>query len=490
VKVHIEHGDIHRVDLKTRMPFKYGIATMTETPHVFVRLWVLADGKPSVGMAADHLPPKWFTKDPDKPIAVEIDEMLRVIQNALRLAEGLSADSPFDTWLRLEEAQAEWGEQVRLPPLLTQFGTSLVERALIEAVCYAEGRPLHELLRANQFCIRPGDIYYELAGRAPAEFLPERPLERIVVRHTVGLLDPLTDEDIPAGERLDDGLPKSLVACIRSYGLRHFKIKLSGEWERDRDRLEQIAAVMDVYAPSDYAFSLDGNEQFPSLSAFSEYWRNLRLQIALAGFLDHLLFIEQPVHRSTALRFDTEDEVRSLRALAYIDKGEVRSLPLGVLLPPLIIDESDAHSNSLWLALSRGYAGTSHKNCKGIFKSVANYCLLEKLRREEPSRQLVLSGEDLANIGPVALLQDLAVCAALGIQSVERNGHHYFAGLSMFPADMQRRVLKCHGDLYRPSRDGWPTLNIRDGAVDVRSVFAAPFGVGFPVDVEQFELVA
>ena len=26
-------GDIHLVDLETRLPFRYGIATMTEAPH-------------------------------------------------------------------------------------------------------------------------------------------------------------------------------------------------------------------------------------------------------------------------------------------------------------------------------------------------------------------------------------------------------------------------------------------------------------------------
>src|SRR5262249_51208619 len=186
------------------------------------------------------------------------------------------------------------------------------------------------------------------------------------------------------------------------------------------------------------------------------------------------LFIEQPVHRAQALRFEPEDEL---------------SLELWPRQPALIIDESDAHTNSLWLALERGYAGTSHKNCKGIFKSIINRCLLEKLRRDDPQRPLLLSGEDLANIGPVALLQDLAVCAALGIESVERNGHHYFAGLSMFPAEVQRQMLNSHGDLYCPSRDGWPTLNIHDGRMDLRSVNSAPFGVKASVDVEAFERV-
>src|SRR5207244_1292569 len=98
----------------------------------------------------------------------------------------------------------------------------------------------------------------------------------------------------------------------------------------------------------------------------------------------------------------------------------------------------------------------------------------------------IMSGEDLVNIGPVALLQDLAVAASLGIDSVERNGHHYFTGLSMFPAGVQRQILDSHSDLYHASKHGWPTLTIRDGIIDVSSVVTAPLGVGFVLDVEEF----
>src|SRR5213075_3172660 len=87
--------------------------------------------------------------------------------------------------------------------------------------------------------------------------------------------------------------------------------------------------------------------------------------------------------------------------------------------PPCIIDESDAELDDCRKGLGLGYAGTSHKNCKGIFKSLANLCLIKHAQRA--GRQTIMSGEDLCNIGPVALLQDLAVVAALGIQSVERN---------------------------------------------------------------------
>ena len=36
---------------------------------------------------------------------------------------------------------------------------------------------------------------------------------------------------------MDDGLPQSLEASIRAYGLTHFKIKLAGDVRKDLDRL-------------------------------------------------------------------------------------------------------------------------------------------------------------------------------------------------------------------------------------------------------------
>ena len=101
MKLHIHHGDIHLLALRTRMPFKYGIATMTRAPHAFVRLEVNVEGRAAEGVAADHLPPKWFTKDPTRAIDDEVAEMLRVIDHAVRTAHGLQAESVFDAWREL-----------------------------------------------------------------------------------------------------------------------------------------------------------------------------------------------------------------------------------------------------------------------------------------------------------------------------------------------------------------------------------------------------
>lgn len=467
--IRILHGDVHLIDLKTRLPFKYGIATMTRAPQAFVRVFVEVDGRQAIGVAADLLPPRWFTKVADKPLDAEIDEMLAVIDHAVGISTGIAGPTVFDVWRQVFEAQDQWGRSRGFPSLLSQFGTTLVERALIEAFCRAVGRPIGDVVRSNDLGIRLEAFDRRLAGKSPRELLPSVPRRRIIARHTVGMADPLEDGDIEKSARLDDGLPQSLAQCIRHYGLGHFKVKLSGSAVQDIDRLTRVAAVIESNVADDFAFTLDGNEAFRSLEAFRVFWETLVHAPQLSRFLGRAMFVEQPFHRDVAL-----------------DAGVLRGLAAWSERPRLIIDESDAELDSLARALALGYHGTSHKNCKGVFKGIANACLLEELRRRTQGERLVMSGEDLANIGPVALLQDLAVVATLGVSSVERNGHHYFAGLSAFPQSVQQQILKQHSDLYTTARDGWPSLNIVNGELMLDSIVDAPLGVGFELDVTQF----
>ena len=261
-----------------------------------------------------------------------------------------------------------------------------------------------------------------------------------------------------------DQLPQALTDCITTYGLRHFKIKINGQPDTDLTRLETLAEIITRHAPADFAFTLDGNEQFKTITDFQTFWAAIQDHDALRPFFERLLFIEQPLHRDVALADTLYDQFQ-----AWPDR------------PPIIIDESDATLDSLNTALRLGYAGTSHKNCKGIFKGVTNRCLIEQ--RSSEGETTIMSGEDLCNVGPVALLQDLAVCAALGIESVERNGHHYHPGLSQLPGAMQTAALEHHPDLYHTGHDGWPTLKIQDGYLDANSINQAPFGVGFTPDL-------
>ena len=461
--------DLHILNLRTRMPFRYGIAAMTALPHLFVRVELAIDGRAQGGIAADGLPPKWFTKDPDSSFRDDLADLLRVVEAACALARQIGgAGSVFDLWRRLYDAQGRWAAAEGFPPLLWGFGVSLVERATIDAYCRATGTTFADAVRANTLGIRLGDLYHDLADSAPADLLPDRPLGAIVVRHTVGLTDPLTETEIAPAERLDDGLPQSLEASIRAYGLTHFKLKLGGERDRDLARLERLAAVLGEASPH-YRFSLDGNEQYRTVGAFRDLWRSLAADSALAPFLSRLLFVEQPLGRDVSLSAETRQALA-----AWGDQ------------PPIIIDESDGALDTLATALECGYAGTSHKNCKGVFKGIANACLIAHRRRTDPGGRYIISGEDLCNIGPVALPQDLAVVATLGIEHAERNGHHYFAGLRAFPDDIQAAVLARHADLYRRHERGFTTVDVRAGRVAVGSVVAAPFGVGFALDPARF----
>ena len=101
----------------------------------------------------------------------------------------------------------------------------------------------------------------------------------------------------------------------------------------------------------------------------------------------------------------------------------------------------------------------------------------------------MLSGEDLTNVGPVALLQDLAVQAVLGVTSVERNGHHYFAGLAQFPPAIQQHMLVHHGDLYTRTSGGWPRLDVREGKIALGTTLSAPFGCAPGLDLSALQPV-
>jgi hypothetical protein len=460
---------VYRAELATRMPFRYGIAEMKRLPHVFVVLEAEIDGVTSRGIAADHLPPKWFTKDPDRDLAGEIEDMAAVIRHAADTATKMEGESVFAIWEQLYAAQGAWGAKMKFPPLLAHFGTTLVERALIDAFCRRRKRPFHELLKADAFGVKLGHIHPELEGTATRDWLPSIPLPSVHCRHTVGLSDALLEADIPAAEKLDDGLPQSLEACIRRYGLSQFKLKFTSERTQSLPRLCRIVEIIARETSGRFKASLDGNESFKTVDDFRSYWTEATARPELAPLFAHLLFVEQPFHRDIALGDDVGAALRG-----WSDR------------PGIIIDESDAENDSLRRALACGYSGTSHKNCKGVFRGVANACFLAWRRQTSPAVSSIMSAEDLTNIGPVALLQDLAVQAALGNESVERNGHHYFRGLAFWPESIRREMPARHGDLYGPLPDGTPSLIIRQGRIDLGTVNAAPFGLAPLPAVEVF----
>lgn len=453
-------------NMTRRMTFHFGNVHVEAGPQILLELRAEIDGKQARGVSMGALAPMWFYKNPDMSMEQGVGEMLAVFEQASARAEALdSTQSVFGFWRDLYDAMDEWAAEKDYPPLLWGYGVSLVEQALIDAFCSARETTFPEAVHENTLGIDLGSCYEELAGCEPTDLLPDEPLRSTAIRHTVGLSDPLTSGEIPEEDRLEDGLPQTLSEYITEQGIDHFKIKL-GATDADADRLARIHEVIQASQLESYRFSLDANEQYGTAEAFRSRWDALKADDRLTEFFENLLYVEQPLARDEAFTEET-------RATFAEWDG-----------PPIIIDESDDHPQSLKRALSCGYAGTSHKNCKGVFKGIANRCLIEHHRQHE-SRELLMSGEDLTTLGPIELQEDLTVMAVLGMDNVERNGHHYYRGLSMLSQETQDAVLERHDDLYRRHEDGFPTLAIQDGRIELDSILEAPFGHAVEPDHAQ-----
>ncbi len=452
------------INIHTRIPFRYGIAVMTEVPHMIVRVRMEIDGKTAYGYSADNLAPKWFTKNPEQSFADEIADMRRVARHAADLAAAAGpSSSVFALWERVYHDQSAWGKAQGLPVLLTQFGVSLIERAMIDAYCRASGLSFARALDSGALGLRLGAIHPELEQTTSTDYLPSEPLQTISVRHTVGLSDPLDASELT--DWTDDGLPADLESVITHYGIRFFKLKVGGNITDDVQRLSNIIRIIQSKRGNDFYYSIDGNEQYPDMLAVRELWEKLTAVLD-ADALERLLFIEQPIHRKAALN----PEIK-----AQLEQWQHR--------PPIIIDESDAGFDALREALDLGYTGTSHKNCKGVFKGIANACLLIA-RQRKSGIETILSGEDLTNVGPVALLQDLTVMARLNVPHLERNGFHYFKGIDYLPESARQLTQRNHPDLYKIAPDQSVTLLVEKGSLNLNSLQNPSLGMAAEFDFD------
>ncbi len=429
-RLRVREVDVFLRSVRTRMPFRYGKAEVLGQPYAHLRVRF----EPAVtGVSAAALPPLWFDKRPGLTHEETIRELLHSISIASEVYRGAGTADGYALHRACEpEARRR---AVGMNDLTAGFGVALLDAAIVDATCRLAGRTFHQGLREDLFGFGPVGV-------------ADRPLDRIFVRHTVGLSDPIRSADVVA--RVDDGLPETLEEVVRATRARYFKVKVSGGGAGSLDRLRRTAEVLDREA-GDYAVTLDGNEQFHEMGEVADFAKAIEADPALGGFWKRTLWIEQPVERTRALEADVPRFGK-----------------------PVIIDESDGTDDAVDLALARGYGGISAKNCKGLFRT------LHSFRRVKESGA-ILSSEDLMNIPVVPLQQDLCVAAALGIPHSERNGHHYIRAFEYFSEREREAALREYPSLYQGGvnqRGSFaPTVRIVDGALDLREVNAFGFGV-------------
>ncbi|MEO3388544.1 enolase C-terminal domain-like protein [Mesorhizobium sp. CAU 1741] len=447
-----------------RMPFRFGVVTIEAAASLTLELEMTVDGKRSIGYAADLLAYKWFDKRPEKTPADNVADLLWMVERAADIARDLPEATPFALWRQLDQAVERVALEGGFNRLGASFGTSMIERAMIDGVGKALGLGFRAMLAGDALGLRPAEIFPELDGMSLAEAIPAAPLTALDVRHTIGMVDPLTASD--PFEPVGDGLPETLEDYLRHDGIRHLKIKVGGDLDADLARLDAIAGLVAKRGDVIKA-TIDGNEQYKRLEDFAALMQAIRSTPSLEALYDATLFIEQPLERSVALAGTLD-----ARALEAIGK-------------PLLIDEADGWTGAYREAIELGYRGVSHKNCKGVIRSFLNAMLAARHSRlaGEPGSYFQ-SAEDLTCLPNVSLHADLSVVAALGISHVERNGHHYFRGLDHLPAAEAEAALAAHPDLYERAGSR-VQLAIRDGRIAVGSLATPGLGSSVTPDMDK-----
>lgn len=458
-KLRILEASVFSRPIKTRMPFRFGRSTLTQMPILHLRLKVETSGGAIVhGVSASGIPPLWF----DKAAGKTHEDNINDLSLSLRLA--------LDQYLELDEAPVWYLHSTAEPivrklaagkglnALTAGFGVALVDAALIDAACRHTGLTFHTALKTDLFAM----------GSGLAQSVPDAPLNSIALRHTVGLLDPITSADVSVP--LNDGLPETLEDVIREYQAGYFKIKISGDVTESRNRLRSIAKVLDAQA-GDYHATLDGNEQFPTMDAFADFLADAARDPALQAFWERTLWIEQPVGRAHSLLDSVATPLEKVNAFK-----------------PVIIDESDGSDETVDQAFALGYQGISAKNCKGVFRTLHSFQRIqERVASGKPAP--ILSSEDLTHTPIVPLHQDLCVAAALGIPHSERNGHHYIIGFDFLSERERNDALREFPSLYRTRPVGNPVLRIEKGFLNLSELNKNGFGTASEPDWDFMEPV-
>jgi hypothetical protein len=435
---------VREVDLRVRpvdlrLPFRFGASTLTGCPQLFARVDIEVPGHGRAqGYSAELMVPKWFDKRPGFSTDDNIAHLASAARHAARAYLEDAPATPFGLFARHYPELMARGRADGQTELSTAFGQALLDKAIVDALCAALGVSFFDAAHRNAFGLSDSPVAPDLQGWDwPAWLATLRPLREIEARHTIGLLDELDAVRYDAHD-----LPVSLRAVIERHGHLSFKVKLGGDPDADLVRLREVLAVLDATA-GDYRYTLDGNEQYGSVDA---------LQALLAGLVgvNSPLYIEQPLPREAS--FDAP-------------------LPDGPA--PFLMDEADGTLGAFPQGRMLGWSGVSSKSCKGLYKSLINRARCDKWNLEDTAERgpsYFMSAEDLTCQAGLAVQQDLALVALLGITHSERNGHHYGHGFGTAPMAEQQAFAAAHPDLYEV-RDGVARLRIERGLLPIDSLF-------------------
>src|SRR5437763_6463097 len=127
MKFSVREINLFEREVRLRMPFRFGIVTLTQAPQAFARARIrLENGAEAAGAAAELLAPKWFDKNP----ALSNEDNFEQLRGSIRQAR--------EAYVSKEKKTAHEHSRPTVG-LVENFGPALLDRAALDALCRALG---------------------------------------------------------------------------------------------------------------------------------------------------------------------------------------------------------------------------------------------------------------------------------------------------------------------------------------------------------------
>jgi L-alanine-DL-glutamate epimerase-like enolase superfamily enzyme len=462
--IRIIGSELYFLPIKTRVPLKFGAATVTEVTCARVRIWV--EGKAAQradGWGETPLSAQWAW-----PSQLPYDARARIMEEFCRDIAGGFAQ--FDVAGHPFEISHEFQEQV-LPALLRQLNQrragaepmpwlaalicySAFDLALHDAYGQLHQRPVFETFNANFMnhdlasYLTPVILSYDrvvsaapnisnvsnvsFAGKYPQDFLLPRRRDRLPAWHLVGGLDPLEPSEL-TGQGPDDGYPLLLKDWIQIDGLKCLKVKLRGtdsSW--DYERLVNVGRIGLSHGVEWFSADFNCTVQAP------EYVIEIldRLKREHPAIFRQTLYVEQP--------FPYELETNRIDVHAVSARKK------------LFLDESAHNWQCVRLGRELGWTGVALKTCKTLTGALLSACWAR-------AYDLSLMVQDLTN-PMLAQIPHLLLAAHVDtLMGVETNCMQFYPEAS-------RSEAQVHPGIYKR----------RNGQVDLSTISGPGFGYRLP----------
>ncbi|GHB96268.1 hypothetical protein [Cerasicoccus arenae] len=364
-------------------------------------------------------------------------------EQAARYATEIRASSVFGFWLKLRDAMMSWRKANDKTEASIAFGLALVERALVDAFCRGQQMSFTDCLRQNTLRIDLGKLCKPLAGKKPAELL-----QPIQPRLNIQLL-------IAADTEF------SVFTDALAQGIRHFQFGLSGHPSVDIARLIAFSERLDRLEGV-YSVSLEGNAAFATTTDLRVLWDDMSAASELKKFCRRIGYIEQP--------FSVEESLGNAVVALFAEWPN---------RPPILIDEADNAPGACARSFEWGYAGAVFRADRGLIPSIVDACLLGARRDREPVGKWTVAAGPLTTGHPLALLPELAACAALGLTSVTAQPEIFQPNVVELPEAWKADILQAHSETF----DSEFRLLQNDGVLSLGDeISESPFGCHCEID--------